>query len=133
MKSNTMTDNPDNSENSENEDHIGFRIKIMTTGCNVEEVLAEPTPYFHGDKKKVVPILAIFLETFQTMENASTHFTTVGACDAYEHITRQHVRDIMNAYGRHLKANDNASKTFTFGDEFKRILRNIASTMESWK
>jgi hypothetical protein len=67
------------------------------------------------------------------VKRASEYFTTDGACNAYEHITRQHVRDIMTAYGPHLKDPPTVTFTHTFGNEFHSILRKIALTMESWK
>jgi hypothetical protein len=56
-----------------------------------------------------------------------------GDRDDYENITRQHVRDIMTAYGPHLKDPPTVTFTYTFGNEFHSILRKIALTMESWK
>jgi hypothetical protein len=131
---NTMANNPENPENAENSkdaDRADLRIKIVADS-DPAEVFADPTPYFPGAEKIGSMTLANFLHLFQKVAHASTHFTMDGAGDAYEHITQQHVRDIMTAYGPHLKANDNASKTFTFGDEFRRILSNVALTMESW-
>jgi hypothetical protein len=127
INSNTMTDNSKDAEDTD------FLVQIVSTGCDIEEVLAENTPYSPGAEFRPNndgQLRSTFLKMFQTVERASAHFTT-GASNAYEHITRQHVRDIMEAYGKHLKANDNASTTF--GEEYQRILRNVALTMKSWK
>ena len=112
-------------------DRVGFFVKIMITGCNRAAVMSDTTPYYDGAEKKVELSLYNFMVMFKKVEHASTHFMTDSACNAYEHITRQHVRDIMTAYEPYLK--DPPNFTLTFGDEFNRILRNIASTMELWK
>ena len=115
--------------NSEDADGTDFCIRVII-GCNVKEVLADKTSYYDGAEMKVDPILAKIMKILKKAESASTFFTTGGA-SAYEHVSRQHVRDIMTAYGPHLKPN--ASTNFTFGDEFHRILNNVAMTMKSWK
>jgi len=105
----------------------------IVANTNPEDVFAVPTRYFTGAEKYVSNTLAAFLEVFQKTECASAHFTTDGAGDAYKHIKRQHVRNIMAAYGPHLKNLPTYTFTLTFGNEFHRILRNVALTMESWK
>jgi hypothetical protein len=113
-------------------DRLKFLIDIAA-GSNAKEVFAEPTPYFHGAEIQVHTMVITFLELFQKVKRASAHFTTDDASDAYEHITRQHVRDIMTAYGPHLKDSPTFTFTYTYGDEFHRILSNDALTMKSWK
>jgi hypothetical protein len=121
----------DKSEYNGGADHNNFLINIVT-GSNAEEVLKEPEPYFHGNKKNACLLLVAYLNVFKNLERASLHFTTSPAV-VYEHITRQHVMDIMSAYGPYLKDPPTFTFTLTFGNEYHRILRNIALTMKSWK
>jgi hypothetical protein len=129
---NTMSENPENPENAEEADRVDFLMKIVAD-TNPVDVFADPTRYFTGAEKYVSNTLADFLGVFQKVERASAHFTTDSAGDACEHITRQHVRNIMAAYGPHLKELPTYTFTLTFGNEFHRILRKVAKTMESWK
>ncbi len=120
-------------DNSPDVNGLKFSMKVITSGCDVKEVLADDTPYDDGAELKPEnkdQIHTTFLKLFKKIEEASRHFTTDGARGDYKHITRKHVSDVMGAYGKHLKANDNASTTF--GEEYHRILSNVASTMESW-
>ena len=72
------------------------------------------------------------MKLFKQAESASRHFTTSPTV-VYEHVTRKHVMDIMTTYGPHLKPNALTNFTLTFGEEFHRILNNVALTMQSWK
>lgn len=123
MNCNTMADE------SGDAGHTNFVLKIITNS-NAKEVLSENTPYV---KKNANMTLTTYLEMFQKVDRASAYFTTDGTSDAYEHITRQHVRDIMGAYEPYLKDPPTFTFTLTFGNEYHRILRNIALTMQSWK
>jgi hypothetical protein len=109
--------------------HVASKIRIII-GAIATEVLAERTPYFHGVKR--YDILDAFLDIFQKVERASEYFMKNGDRDDYENITRQHVRDIMTAYGPHLKIPPNFTFTYTYGNKFYFILKEIALTMESW-
>jgi hypothetical protein len=119
-----------NESKYKNHDDLCMRTLL---GCNGKEVLDDGTLYLPGAVNQVHDILITFLKLFQKTERASAHFMTDGACVAYEHITRQHVRDIMAVYGPHLKPNASTTPAPTFGEEFHRILSNVALTMKSWK
>lgn len=121
----------DESEYDWGADRADFAVKIIIS-CNVTEVLAEPEPYFCGIKRNACPRLDAYLNMFKRVASASEHFMT-GSADVYEHITRQHVRDIMAAYEQYLKDPPKYTFNLTYGNEFHRILRKIALTMKSWK
>ena len=119
-------------EESEKEERLNYNMKVITTGCDVKAVLADGTCYYVGAEEKVNNLLSTLMKMFKKVESASTYFTT-GDAGAFKHVTRQHVGDIMTAYGPHLKPNASTNFTLTFGEEFHRILNNVALTMQSWK
>ena len=119
----------DKSKYDKDADRVDFMID-MVIGSIAKEVLAERTPYFHGVKRN--DILDVYLDMFQKLQRASTHFMKNSDSDVHEHITRKHVRDIVAAYGPHLKDPPNFTFTHTYGNEFYFILKKVDVTMKLW-